>query len=503
MAHQAYNSIVGSSGSTVVLTTVAVEALPEPPLLRTSNTFLTSEYRERHHAIGRIPKSRARRDFRMLSTGEVLASRAVDRSLRPILKEKIVTIPAFSRQGDEFIHRWHVQSSLQALNRTAMEGDGDPISLAINTAAVALGLDVAAVSLGVTVDGTVIQDAAPTRQEEWLGHLLFAGTAEGKCVMMEWGACQPRNLKVDEKLQIGLPDKMWPDLLDIACTGVRRRIDEIHDFYTKLSANSNVFVDEASLRLSLGLTNETDSSVKTNENDDAALALETQQKEREEIIRECLTVCEERLELPLYRLFGWTGDEMPIRDLEAPPVLSQAFPMDQNKEAELLHKNARGLRESIMQAVVESIVKDFISNESKRQGEDEEEIDEACKSVAGEVYHKLMQKFLWKAATRYGCRSDGRVPRNQGFGIDSAGWNTIRPIKVTVPALPDTVHGSAHFSRGETGVLVSHRSCNAAIVSRSYCDIVVMLTLFNAGLISSVHRDTCVAQRRSARSRSF
>ena len=91
MAKQTLASLMGSyeGSSTTVLTTVAAEmANPSSPQ-QSSSAFLTTDYRERSHAIGRFPKAGHKRDNRMLSLGEVLASRALDRALRPLLKDKL------------------------------------------------------------------------------------------------------------------------------------------------------------------------------------------------------------------------------------------------------------------------------------------------------------------------------------------------------------------------------------------------------------------------------
>ena len=83
------------------------------------------------------------------------------------------------------------------------------------------------------------------------------------------------------------------------------------------------------------------------------------------------------------------------------------------------------------------------------------EIDEEeSETISRLVFHRLMQKMLVESASQYGCRSDERKPRTDDFGIHASGRNTVRPIKALAPALPDSVHGSAYFSRGETGVLV-------------------------------------------------
>ena len=457
MANQTFASAIGTAGSTVVLTTVATEGSSSAYSSNSnniSNAFLTNEYRERHHAVGRFPKARHRRDFRMLSLGEVLASRVIDRSLRPVLKQKLImqTQSANTMNNAEYIQRYHVLSSLQSMNRYFADGDGDPIPLAINTAAAALDLQVAAVSLGVTVDGTVIQDAPPTRQEDnWLGHLIYAGTRGGKCVMMEWGALPSPNDTLSH--QIGLRDEMWTDLLEIARNAVDSRLDSIENYQAQHQGMDPSYADDALIRESLGLTESTPSvqqnfsSFSTPANGKSDIV--SQRKYREELINKCEAFCRDHLRLPLLRIFGWTGEEMTSVDEKIPSV-AVAFPMDGNT-SDILKKSIRGRRETIMQQEVANLLDNFI----EKEGFGGIEITEEDRNeISNQVYHKLMREALWEASTSYGCRSDGRKPLAETSKESASGRNTVRPIKVTVPALPDAVHGSAQFSRGETGVLV-------------------------------------------------
>ncbi|OEU09504.1 hypothetical protein FRACYDRAFT_194953 [Fragilariopsis cylindrus CCMP1102] len=62
---------------------------------------LTVEYRQRYHAVGKIPTSSANRtDNRRQTDSEILASRAIDRSLRPLL----LLINNSNNNGEDKIH---------------------------------------------------------------------------------------------------------------------------------------------------------------------------------------------------------------------------------------------------------------------------------------------------------------------------------------------------------------------------------------------------------------
>jgi polyribonucleotide nucleotidyltransferase len=61
--------------------------------------------------------------------------------------------------------------------------------------------------------------------------------------------------------------------------------------------------------------------------------------------------------------------------------------------------------------------------------------------LADSIGSRLLKESMQEAAIKFGCRADGR--KN----------NVLRPITAEVPALPEIVHGSALFTRGETQVL--------------------------------------------------
>jgi polyribonucleotide nucleotidyltransferase len=59
------------------------------------------------------------------------------------------------------------------------------------------------------------------------------------------------------------------------------------------------------------------------------------------------------------------------------------------------------------------------------------------------IMERLLKKSMRDAALKDSLRSDGRNP------------TTVRPVTAICPVLPDSVHGSAVFSRGETQVLAT------------------------------------------------
>mmetsp|Transcript_35944 Transcript_35944/g.40044 ORF Transcript_35944/g.40044 Transcript_35944/m.40044 type:complete len:395 (+) Transcript_35944:119-1303(+) len=116
IANLAESTIVGKNGETIALTTIATDTHPATDhndsdiettkgdhhsgyhkilgdsmkrICQHNNTSrmvpLTVEYRQRYHAVGKIPLSANRTDNRRQSDSEILASRAIDRSLRPLI----------------------------------------------------------------------------------------------------------------------------------------------------------------------------------------------------------------------------------------------------------------------------------------------------------------------------------------------------------------------------------------------------------------------------------
>merc|ERR1712238_212227 len=117
---------------------------------------LTVEYRQRYHAVGKIPLSANRTDNRRQSDSEILASRAIDRSLRPLIllnDDEIMTLSSI-----------HLTCSIQSYPIKEYNNGcgGHPVSLAINSASLAMNdrltESVGAVVLCLTGDGTIFVD---------------------------------------------------------------------------------------------------------------------------------------------------------------------------------------------------------------------------------------------------------------------------------------------------------------------------------------------------------
>ena len=111
IAGLADSSVIGRSGDSVALSSIVVasnppasastgsvagnnrempskllaDALAQKCRLENASTMspMTVDYRQRHHAVGKIPTSANRTDNRRPSESEILASRAIDRARRP------------------------------------------------------------------------------------------------------------------------------------------------------------------------------------------------------------------------------------------------------------------------------------------------------------------------------------------------------------------------------------------------------------------------------------
>ena len=89
IAQQCDGSALVTSGGTTILSTVVREK--GHSFIPCSDFFpMTVEYRERYHAVGMIPTGRNRRDNSgPPTTDEILAARAIDRALRPLLPSEM------------------------------------------------------------------------------------------------------------------------------------------------------------------------------------------------------------------------------------------------------------------------------------------------------------------------------------------------------------------------------------------------------------------------------
>jgi polyribonucleotide nucleotidyltransferase len=425
IANLTESSIIGSSGQTVALVTVAAASLEDNPTkpdhsvlgylrrrCKESSSFvpLTVDYRQRHHAVGKIPTTADRSDNRRPTNAETLASRAIDRALRPLMKRSNESV--------------HLTCSIQAC--PVEEGTGGyPVSLALNSASVTLKdrlkERVACVVLCLLKDGTVLVDPSIPPREDSIGELLFAGTRD-KVVMMEFSGILAESQLVD---LIALAHGCIQPLLDTqeetAKLGQKQRGDD---------------VDDATLRASLGLQNDTDKTTDMDTPDH----LENEKK-AEQIFDQAMELCKDRLGEASLRLFGVknaaANADVSLETLR-PKMHSEA-------EGSLLSKSLRGRREQMLRKETKRLLLTFEPDSTLAAILQED--GGILADLVDSIHSEILRAAMREAAIRYKCRADGR-----GAAEDN-GCSSIRPLSMEAPALPDVVHGSSLFTRGETQVL--------------------------------------------------
>jgi polyribonucleotide nucleotidyltransferase len=532
VANQTSASVVGRSGSTVLLTTAATSSQqpqqqPQPqPAGNSSNNnnsssqLLTVDYRQRYHGVGNIPMTnRHRRDNAVPSTAEILGARAVDRALRPCLQKERLDLDLLLPGAGLFSSSTHVSATVQSYpllqnspaasagiqSRTGVAAAGHPVAMAINTASAALyhhqhhaknnsdvgdtdaagdamssssasallSEPVAAVCWGVGMDGTLIQDPTPYTAN-LIGTLLFAGT-RNRAVMMEWTSFNPTSCSIggDARAHIfptgggmedfddnitfraGLSQRLWPDLLNFAQASLGPVLDTIEEFSIQRQESYNNGLvgilarekeerkEEIALRISLGLST---STVTSNLSGAATTVPSIRPPTRKDHMQEAIAYCEGQLGNSLALLFGSDGSDSSYRYSSKND--STLLDATHHEGDALMSKKLRGKREALMQKEILRVLQEFVEANNAASGNDASEDDEGALSqkFRNDVIHALFHRALVKAAIRNGSRADGRGPKGLG-------WKTIRPIRAQAPALPEVVHGSALFSRGDTQVL--------------------------------------------------
>lgn len=171
-------SCIGKSGETHVLVTVVSRTIPTA----TGMIPLTVDYRQKAAAAGRIPTNYLRREIGS-SEREVLTSRVVDRSLRPLFK------PGY------------LYETQIICNLMSVDGVNDPEIVAINAASAALSASdipwnepVGAVRVGLDAKNDVLVN--PTRRElnSCKLDMVVSGTENKDIVMMEASTREPIEL---------------------------------------------------------------------------------------------------------------------------------------------------------------------------------------------------------------------------------------------------------------------------------------------------------------------
>ena len=472
------SSVIGKSGESVALTNISIgltgnnhqprdveadaeggkddnhfgmlaDALARKCRHENASTFypMTVDYRQRHHAVGKIPTSANRTDNRRPSDSETLASRAIDRSLRPLLRKDPFSNNKSSNSDD--VSSIHISCSIQAYK------GGHPVALALNSAAIALkdrlSEPVAAIALCLMEDGTVLVNPSVasihTQQQQLkqnsenkgvVGNLLYAGTKES-IVMMEFSGLLSESMLLD---LIGLAHECIQPIIKTQENMLKLSNSEKHEANQK-------FQDDNVLRNQLGLPIEKEESKSTIATFSEPIEESEIENKANQIYDEAIEFVDSRLRDASLRLFGVRQRE-DDEQKQCPTETENASIHSEDRDGALLGKFVRGRRESLVKEEIGRVLTQFEPSDLQLS-KDYHKLLHHNKSIIqtlGETIHsKILREAMKDSSIKYKCRADGR-------GSDStSGSNTIRPLSIDVPALPDAVHGSALFTRGETQVL--------------------------------------------------
>jgi len=478
---QANGTILGYSGSTSILSTVVLaqddtsfdsekktqyvndESNTAPHKLlqsaielanaQSGATFvpLQVDYRERYHAAGKIPTNMRRRDNTgPLSDKEVLAARVIDRTLRPWLLTGLADAAESSNSTfpDNIVVNCEVQSYDPSPDSTTTERThADPTALAVNSTIAALyqsaysnpnsNLPIhfeaaACVKLAILRDGTAIFDPTPSELKECKLELLYAGTRD-KVLMLEFSVNGGLPNTIEDP---GVAESTVADVIKLAHEAIIPIIDmqeELNEKYKQqaeareLTNDESLMTDDEVAKL-LGLTRIQSSEmshVQQNSIQDGTTILE-----------QANAFVWSKLSNVVLKLFGCSEeDEESGRSLASANI----------HQGDLLPKKVRGRRENIMQGEIARLLRDeFTPDDTELAKFYRSAIDgnsECLVSLSNHIHESVMKQAMDEASVRH-LRADGR-----------RGLNVVRPVSIMAPILPDSVHGSAMFSRGETQVL--------------------------------------------------
>lgn len=164
IARHTAGAIVARYGDTTVLCTVAISAAAIP---HAGFLPLSVHYQEKAFAAGKIPGGFLKREGKPAER-EVLISRLIDRSLRPLFPK-------------DFHHEVQVICTVMSYDPEA-----DPVIVAMNGAAAAVALSglptdsqVAAVRIGRTEEGQWVVNPASHQEDSLTLDLVIAGTRDG------------------------------------------------------------------------------------------------------------------------------------------------------------------------------------------------------------------------------------------------------------------------------------------------------------------------------------
>lgn len=431
-------SVLGSSGQTVALVAMATAPIddnlpndvPETSLLgqlhqrciEKSAAFqpMTVDFRQRYHAVGKIPTIASRADNKRHTNVDVLASRAIDRSLRPVLEPSAKSI--------------QLSCSIQA-NPLENGLGGHPVALALNSAAVAmqgyLKEPVAAVFACLQSDGTLVLDPSVSHTDA-LCELLFVGTKD-EVIMMEFSGM--------------LSESQLSSLVQIAHLRVREILEKMSDSASQIASQhpdlDNHADDDAKLRSELGFSSADVDTDETKKEDG-----HRSEAKSGELFHSALMFCKENLKDASLRLFG----------VDDPSSMQSANTLKKNESAhihsdkgrQLLTKSIRGRREKLFRDEIKRLLKQKFEPAADVQEEYAillEKHDGLFSELVDSIHKILLSEAMGESSVLYKDRADLRGnPTGQGC-------YAIRPISTETPALPGVVHGSSLFTRGETQVL--------------------------------------------------
>jgi polyribonucleotide nucleotidyltransferase len=291
---------------------------------------------------------------------------------------------------------------------------------------------VAAVFLCLMADGSILEDPSVSfggqdanNQNPIVCELLYAGTKDS-VVMMEFSG------ELEESRLI--------DLIYKAHECIQPRL-EIQNKVSLKASSKEVDLDDDALRKELGL--ESVESVvneeRSSSSDDNVLS-----SKAEIIYEQAYQHCKEKLWDVALRLFGVTlNDNNSGNCLTAKDTTTVIHSED--KDGPLLGKAHRGRRESLFHEEIKRRLIEFVPTDKGLSNEFRDLVIEdssVVATLAEAIHSKMLKEAMEEAVGKYDCRSDGR-----------SNSKVVRPLSMKVPALPDVVHGSALFTRGETQVL--------------------------------------------------
>ena len=483
---QANGTILGYSGSTSILSTVVLaddisfdsekkiqydndESSTAPHKLlqsaiqkanaQSGATFvpLQVDYRERYHAAGKIPTNMRRRDNTgHLSDKEVLAARVIDRTLRPWLLNGLADAAESSNSTfpDNIVVNCEVQSYDPSPDSTTTERTHtDPTALAINSTIAVLyqsaysnpnsnlpiPLEAAAcVKLAILRDGTAIFDPTPSELKECKLELLYAGTRD-KVLMLEFSVNGGLPNVVEDP---GVAESTVADAIKLAHEAIIPIIDqqeELNEKYKQqaeareLTNDESLMTDDEVAKL-LGLTRIQSSEM--------SHVQQNSIQDGTNIIEQANAFVWSKVGNVALKLFGCSEEE---DDGSESSLASASI-----HQGDLLPKKVRGRRENIMQGEIVRLLRDeFTPDDTELAKFYRSAIDgnsECLVTLSNHIHESVMKQAMDEASSRH-LRADGR-----------RGLNVVRPVSIMAPILPDSVHGSAVFSRGETQVL-----CTASV----------------------------------------